>query len=483
MLVRNTIYNVAGLALPLLVAAVAIPVLISVMGDARFGFLTLMWAVSGYFGLFDLGIGRAITRHVAIIMKRGDLNTLGTVIGSGHAVMLLVGVAAGIALFLAAPLLVTFTAGLPDSEDALIGVYAMAAAVPAIVLTAGVRGIFEGLGEFRSLNLIRLPLGIFTFVGPLLSVWVFGPSLAAAAWTLAVGRVVGLIVHIVVALRILPSGAGRLAITARDIRTLATTGGWLTVSNLTGSMLGYLDRFLVGASISASAVAYYATPQEITARLWIIPSALTAVLFPTFSAEITAESNTISSTFSRSVLSLFLVIMPISGALVLFAHELMSAWISPEFANNSAEMLKIFAIGIWLNCLTQVPFTLIQGAGKARWAATAQLIELPIFVWILWLSALHGGATGAAVAWLVRMVLDAALMFVLSLRLLDPRPSSRVIFGSFAAFFTLSGLLYLCSFVDSTALKIAFVTALTTTTCIFMRFAFINWRAKIPSSA
>ena len=60
-LLRHTAFNLIGLGAPLLVAVGTIPVLIHALGPARFGLLTLIWAVVSYFGLFDLGLGRALT--------------------------------------------------------------------------------------------------------------------------------------------------------------------------------------------------------------------------------------------------------------------------------------------------------------------------------------------------------------------------------------------------------------------------------------
>ncbi len=54
LLARNTILNFAGLSAPMLVAIVSIPLLISGLGTDRFGVLTLAFAISGYFGVFDL---------------------------------------------------------------------------------------------------------------------------------------------------------------------------------------------------------------------------------------------------------------------------------------------------------------------------------------------------------------------------------------------------------------------------------------------
>ncbi len=63
-LVRNALLNLVGQGSPLLVALIAIPLLIKGLGTDRFGVLTLAWIVVGYFGLFDLGLGRALTKMV-----------------------------------------------------------------------------------------------------------------------------------------------------------------------------------------------------------------------------------------------------------------------------------------------------------------------------------------------------------------------------------------------------------------------------------
>src|ERR1700686_3587245 len=65
LLVRNTIWNLVGQLLPMAVAVLAMPPLVRSLGIARFGVLSLAWIVISYFSLFDLGIGRALTKLVA----------------------------------------------------------------------------------------------------------------------------------------------------------------------------------------------------------------------------------------------------------------------------------------------------------------------------------------------------------------------------------------------------------------------------------
>ena len=50
---KNTVINLAGQVLPLLVGIITIPMLIRGLGTERFGLLTLAWVVIGYFSLSE----------------------------------------------------------------------------------------------------------------------------------------------------------------------------------------------------------------------------------------------------------------------------------------------------------------------------------------------------------------------------------------------------------------------------------------------
>ena len=68
---RNSLWNFVGQALPMAAALACIPFLVRALGVERFGILTLISAVFGYFGVFDLGIGRSLTKFVAERADRG----------------------------------------------------------------------------------------------------------------------------------------------------------------------------------------------------------------------------------------------------------------------------------------------------------------------------------------------------------------------------------------------------------------------------
>src|SRR5689334_7311924 len=90
-LIHNSVINVFGQNLPLLVAFFAIPILIRNMGNERFGLLTIVWMIIGYCSLFDFGLGRALTKIVAEKLGNNDQRNLTTIIWSSLALMFLIG--------------------------------------------------------------------------------------------------------------------------------------------------------------------------------------------------------------------------------------------------------------------------------------------------------------------------------------------------------------------------------------------------------
>ena len=76
LLAKNWVLNLLGWVAPLCVALAAIPYVVHGMGAERFGILSLASALLGYFGIFDLGLGRATTKFVAESLALGNLKRL-----------------------------------------------------------------------------------------------------------------------------------------------------------------------------------------------------------------------------------------------------------------------------------------------------------------------------------------------------------------------------------------------------------------------
>ncbi len=410
-IVRHSIYNLLGLGLPLVVAVFCIPVLIRELGEARFGLLTLIWAVVSYFGLFDLGLGRALTQQLSVALAEKDEKRTGSLVMTALTLMACLGLFAGFLMALLAFWGVGGIKSVPDQRELTNSVLLMALAMPAIILTSGFRGVLEARHAFGIVNAIRLPMGLVTFLGPVVVVLYGSTRLDVIAGVLAAGRILACVVHGWYAWHVLPADHGELSVKKKHMRPLCVSGGWLTLSNIVSPLMGYVDRFIIAGTISAVAIAYYTTPQEMILRLWILPSALTAVLFPTFAAQISLRSGQAKPLFKRAVTWLFLIMLPLTSFIAIFSPEILRTWIGEEFSQRSSVILQVFSIGIFINCLAHIPFTFMQSANAPRLIALIHCIQLPFFLLFVWWMTTSYGLIGAAVAWLVRMCIDSSLMY------------------------------------------------------------------------
>jgi O-antigen/teichoic acid export membrane protein len=424
LLARNTVWNLIGNGAPLIVAVFSIPILIHGLGKDRFGVLALAWAVIGYASLFDIGLGRALTQLVAKKLGAGEEHQVPALAWTSLLLMLALGVVGAVAVATISPWLVHHALKIPEGlqSETLLSFYLLGLSVPVVISAAGLRGLLEAHQRFDLVSALRIPMGVFTFVGPLL-VLPFSRSLVPVTGILIAGRLVGCLANLWLCFRVVPELRRGVAWHGPSAGPLLRFGGWMTVSNVVGPLMVTLDRFLIGSLVSMTAVAYYATPYEVATKFWLLPGALMGVMFPAFSASFAKDRKRTALLLGRSVKSVLLMLFPITLCTIVLAKDGLRLWLGPEFAQNSFRVLQWLAAGVFINSLAQVPFTFLQGVGKPDLTAKLHLFELPLYLGLLWWLIGTRGIEGAAIAWTARVAVDAFFLFGLARRFLpDNRP-------------------------------------------------------------
>ena len=425
MLGRNTAWNLFGQVLPAVAAVFTVPILIRGLGTERFGVLTLIWLVVGYFSIFDLGLGRALTQLLAERLGQDDHRSIPPLVWTALGLMGCLGVLGTAVALLAAPSAQqVLKAPASLRVETLNAVRLLALSIPLVVSTAGFRGVLEARQRFDLANVVRLASGVFTYVGPVLTL-AFSPSLVAITAVLVAGRFVTWLAYLVLCLYELPDLRHGVALNRSFVKPLLRFGGWMTVSNIVGPVLVYLDRFLIATVIGATAVAYYVTPFEIVTRLLLLPWAFSGVLFPLIASTFVQNPQRSARLFSRGVRLTFLTLFPFILCAIAFAHEGLSLWVGESIAVHSATVLRWLALGVFMNGVVQVPFATIQAAGRPDLTARIHLIELPLYLPTLWYMAHRWGIEGAAIAWMLRGGFDLVAQSIVAMQLLPARTAAN----------------------------------------------------------
>jgi len=226
-------------------------------------------------------------------------------------------------------------------------------------------------------------------------------------------------------MRAVPLPRAGFSLRTASIKPLLRFGAWMSVTSVVGPLMVYLDRFVIGSLVSVAAVAYYATPYEMVTKLWIIPAAIAGVLFPALAASFAQNPDRTAMLLCRGVKYVALALFPVTLLIAAFAFEGLRWWLGDEFAQHGTSVLQWLAIGVFINSIAMVFITHIQAIGRPDLSAKAHLLELPLYLLLLWWAVLNYGILGVAIAWTGRVALDAGVLFWMSLRLIGRNTALR----------------------------------------------------------
>jgi O-antigen/teichoic acid export membrane protein len=194
-LAKNTIINFIGMALPLVAGFVAMPFVIRWLGTTRFGILSIVWIIFGYFGIFDLGLGRTTTKYVAEALGKGELEKLPGYFWTTVFLQAAVGAVALIGLVLATPILTKHFLKIPADfvQEAQLTLKLVAISLPINFISSSFRGVLEAGQRFDLVNTVKIPLNILFYILPLFGVFL-GFNLPGIVLLLVISRILGLLV-------------------------------------------------------------------------------------------------------------------------------------------------------------------------------------------------------------------------------------------------------------------------------------------------
>jgi O-antigen/teichoic acid export membrane protein len=419
------------MALPVLVSLVAIPLYVQAIGEERYGILSLIWLLLGYFGLLDLGLTRA-TANTLARMRDAEPKQRGRILVSSLYINALLGVAGGLVLYGIGQW--AFASLVKASPEIMIetmrALPLIALTLPLALLSGVILGAMEAHERFLAVNLLQLVGGTAGQIMPVIyAVHVRVDLLDLVSIALAV-KALTLLASIALVAKDQPIRLYRYDGAA--IKDLFRYGAWVSVSSLSTPLLTSLDQFIISSRLGAGMVTYYAIPMSLILRLQIVSGALARSIFPRLSRYGQRDAADLAE---KSMIALAYLLAGLCAAALFITPAFLAWWIAPAFADKAATATLILIPGAWINGLALICLSYLQGQGMPGAAAKAHAVQVIPFALVLWLSIHAYGLPGAAGAWSGRCLIDMLTLFILArfrlgllLRLLIP---ASVLAGAF----------------------------------------------------
>ncbi len=477
-LARNTILNFIGQSVPLIVGIITIPFIVQGLGTEKFGLLSLVWVVLGYFTIFDLGLGRATTKYIAEALGKEQTRDISKILWTAVTVQVVLGIIGTVVVAFCTPLLTEHVLNIstPLQAEARATFYVLSLSVPVVLITSSFSGLLQAAQRFDLVNAVKIPSSVLTFLFPLAGL-ILNFKLPGIVILILVGRVIALVAFVVLSLCVEPQ-AKRYSSSFSLFKRLLTFGGWVTITNIVGPILQYLDRFLIGAILTVGVLAYYTAPFDVISRLWIIPLSLVMTIFPAFSTLGLTRIKKLRFFFIRATKYIFLLVTPIILVLILFAHEILSVWLGNDFARNSTLIFRILSLGVLISSLTHLALALFQGIGRPEITAKIQLLLLPVSVLLTFFLIYKIGILGAAISWTICRTGGVLMSWRVAWKIIRLDRATLIKNGIVAEF------IWFAAFASLLAPTMLFINILTKILCvllIYTLFIILAWRYVLDS--
>lgn len=406
------LYNLLGKFFPPLVGVLTIPYLLDAMGKQLFGEFGALMTILVLLSILDFGITKAIVKDVA--SKRRELldgiGSYSSMFWQSYAFQFLMGfVGAALLLVLVHQLEWQGKANLINL-DSSTHVILLLMFIPIIVSSGVSRAFLEGNNKFKELNLIRAFFSILVYLSPLFVVYAIGENSIIVLMALGVRALESLVLTIYVCNK--EKLFHRPEFSFYYVALLMPFGVWVMLSNIVNPLVAYGERLVIIGTNGLSEFSSYYIAIELVTKSLIIVSALATA---SFSLESRLSSQGIKKsliTNLRFVVASFYILISL---LTYFEGEwILNVWLNVNNAQQIFSVVLILSIGLVFNAVSHTLLSTAYSLGRSFYIFISYLAQLPVYILAVYLSAKYFGLSGVAFIWVVRVIVDFLVLWVLS---------------------------------------------------------------------
>lgn len=396
----------------ILTSLLATPLILRGLGPEAYGVFVLLNSLIGYLGFADLGMGVASTRFAAEAHARGEDEEEVTVLWTGLVLTAIPAVLVALAVAWNAEFVAVHILHLPSNllRESILALRLSSIAVIAASLA----------GVLNTPQIVRLRFDLHTSItagGTLLqSILIVvavarGFDLAVISAVMGAVAVLTLGAHYLVARRILPRvGRPRFS---RDLAGRMFRFGYaLLISAFTGAVVVHGERLALAHFASVREVAHYAVAFAIASLVSTVATSMIQPLFSAFSQLQASEDwSPLGVLYTRASTVIFVCMIPAIGLLLVFGPTLLTHWAGAEYGTASYLPLCILTGAGLFNGLRMVNRSMLSALGDTEVLMRINVFEVLPYGAILCVGVILFGVNGAALAFLLRVVGEAAFLF------------------------------------------------------------------------
>ncbi len=375
-IIKNVSSNGIALGTNVLVGIFLSPFILHRLGDAAFGIWVLIFSITGYYGLFDLGIRSSVVRYVSKATATGDMEYASRIISTSLFSYTCIGAFVLLITVLVSVNIDTVFRIPAEFHATTRWLLLMVGSAVSLGFPLGISGgALEGLQRFDVMSLTSVAT---TLLRALLIVIVLlhGYGLLTVAFITVVLPIISAIIRALIAKRLLPVRLGLTYVDRKTFREIANYGGITFITIVSARLRFKSDEIVIGALLSSVAITYFNIGARIVDYAGEVVDSLAQVLVPMSShSDATGDVNRLRKILVAGNRFCAFIIFPICAVLVILGKSVIEVWVGKKYVAQSYPVLLLMLLPSTLMLAQAASGRVLFGMGKHRTWAIVTLME------------------------------------------------------------------------------------------------------------
>lgn len=377
---RQILKNVGSswfaLGVNVLVGLFLSPYILHRLGDDAFGLWILIFSITGYYGLFDLGIRSSIVRYIARYLATDEHDELNRLVNTALFSYCGIGVVAMAITLVAAYYINSVFRIPPEFVVTARWLLLMAGISVSLGFPLGVfSGILEGLQRFYLLNFTALSSTLLRALLIVIALRHGGGLLSLTLITVTFPVLSGL-VNSVAVFHHLSLSLGFQYVSRPSLRRIASYSGTTFLIIVATRLRFKTDALVIGTFISAAAVTYFTIGSRLVDYASEVVGSLAQIFVPMSSqSQAKGDLDALRKIFVVGNRACSFIIFPITAILTILGKSVIEAWVGPKYVATSYPVLLVLLYPTTLMLAQSASGRTLWGMAKHRTWAWVVLAE------------------------------------------------------------------------------------------------------------
>lgn len=352
------------------------PFILHRLGEDAAGIWVLIFSITGYYGIFDLGIRSSVIRYVAKAKATNDPAQASRLISTSLFSYSCIGAATLLITLVVSVYIVDFHGIRPEFRTTARWLLLMVGTAVSLGFPLGVSGgVLEGLQRFDVQNLTSV---VSTLLRAVLIVVALrhGYGLLMAAFITVTLPLLASAVRTMIAARMLPVPLGMQYVDGATFREMASYGGTTLIIIVSARLRFKSDSIIIGTFLSAAAITYFNIGARIVDYAGEVVENLAQVFMPMSShSDARGNMDRLQKIFVAGNRFCAFTIFPICAMLVVLGKSVIRVWVGARYVDRCYPVLLILLLSTTLMLAQAASPRVLFGMNKHRTWAIVTLIE------------------------------------------------------------------------------------------------------------